>query len=300
MSPREVRCACGAINDVTFGTCIRCGAQLSADGQAEAARAREPDKQRIRISTRAPGAEESPSFGRAALVLGGLCTLVFALQMMLALKRGGSIPLLSSGHGADALRVGALLTADVVVRSEPFRILSAVFVHFGLLHFGLNMYGFISLARSSESFVGSARTVIAFLVTGIAGNLATLGYQQLSGGTPMLTAGASGGILGVMGLLIGVLIRRGDQRWKNLAINTLFLAVMFGFAVNASNSGVLINNAAHIGGLVTGFVLGLAWSRGGAAEPTRTKVIAGVLLLASIASLLLSIASDLPNAIEGR
>lgn len=279
MSAREVRCVCGAINDVNFGTCIRCGRRLGEPAEAEDPRAR---------YARAAVEPTRSTFGKAATLLGGLCSVVFAIQLSMALK-SGKIPLLSSGRAEDAYRAGAMISSLQYVLHEPFRLLSSVYAHHGLLHFGMNMLGFVSLARSAEGLVGSGRTVIAFVVTAVVGNVATVGYRELSGAPAFISLGASGGILGVMGLLLGVLIRRGDPAWKNLAINTLFYAVLFGFAVNATNSGVLINNAAHIGGLLSGILLGLAWYRRGARESALASAAAGVLFLASVGSVALSL-----------
>ncbi|MBK6513902.1 MAG: rhomboid family intramembrane serine protease [Polyangiaceae bacterium] len=222
------------------------------------------------------------------MLLGGLCSVVFAIQLSMALK-AGKVPLLSGGRAEDAYRAGAMISSLQHVAAEPFRLLSSVYAHHGLLHFGMNMLGFVSLARSAEGLVGSGRTIIAFVFTAIAGNVATVGYRELSGEPAMISLGASGGILGVMGLLLGVLVRRGDPAWKNLAINTLFYAVLFGFAVNATNSSVLINNAAHIGGLVAGLALGLLWYRRGARESAASTAVAGVAFLASVASVALSL-----------
>ncbi|NUP05619.1 MAG: rhomboid family intramembrane serine protease [Polyangiaceae bacterium] len=283
MSPREVRCACGAINDVSFGTCIRCGESLDPRVPRKA----RPAQQRV------TGAPSPRSYRIAAVLLGGLCAFVFALQTMWALQHGGGLKLMSSsGSIADNLRAGVLIPNWAWVSAQPYRLLSNMFAHFGLVHFGLNMFGFVSLAKTSEAVVGASRTVMTFVLTGLVGSLATVAWHELAGTAAGPSAGASGGILGVMGLLLGILIRRRDPAWKNLALNTLFYAVLLGFAVNSMNAGVLINNAAHIGGLLSGVVLGLFWYRTGAVDSLVSKIVAGVLYAACLASVALALTSN--------
>ena len=283
---REGRCACGALNDPSFDTCVRCARRL-VDGVPVPGAT--DDRRRA----------EEPRI-RAGWVLGGLCSLVFAMQLSLAIKRGvplGSL-LVSSGHPADALRVGALLATEELLAAEPFRLISAVFVHFGLLHFGMNMYGFVGLARAAEHLVGPARTIVAFVLTGVLGFVVSAAIQILWFERPVLTAGASGGILGTRGLLVGARMRRRDPRWKQRATSSVLYTLLFGFAVNASGRGIAVNNAAHIGGLVVGLVLGLAWGGHGDREGPKSRAAAAFVVIASIASLVLAQWSELPALIE--
>lgn len=269
---------CGALNDEEFASCIRCGSPLRAGTPiARPARA---------LTTEAPPA-------RAVVILGVLCSLVFALQILLALKLRSTLPILGAGSRLEAVRSGALEVDLLLFLSEPFRLLSAVFVHFGLIHFGMNMMGFVWLGKIAERLVGPARTIITFVVTGIAGFAATLTLAVLTGtANGTLTAGASGGILGVMGLVVGVLARRRDPRWKPFVFQTLFYTLLFGFAVNAGGSSISVNNAAHLGGLGAGVLFGLLWAGKGAQEGLFTRGVAGLLLAASVASLVLAELSD--------
>ena len=72
MPSREVRCSCGAINDVDFGSCIRCGRKLGAPAEAAT-----PAPVRVR--------DEAPMAGpgTTGLLIGGLCSVVFAVQLAL-------------------------------------------------------------------------------------------------------------------------------------------------------------------------------------------------------------------------
>lgn len=222
--------------------------------------------------------------------------VIFAGQVLASFSRGTGFPILSGGHPVDLLRFGMMPIDANAVREEPFRLVSCVFVHFGALHFVLNMIGLVNFARVAEPVVGSARFVIAYVAAGVAGSAATIGHSLLTrpGGT---TVGASGAVFGVMGLLLGWMIRRKNPAWKDFAIQAVLFSVLFGFGVNASNAGVMINNAAHIGGLVCGVALGLVFGGRRANGSTSTStpgreaavnVVAGLCLVVCLASFILA------------
>lgn len=235
----------------------------------------------------------------ATLGIAALCAAVFAVELMMGLKRGAGLPLLGGGHPADMLRAGALVGSLEPALAEPFRLLSAVFVHFGLLHFGMNMWVFVSHGKIVERVLGSARLLTGFVLTGALSFVASVAWAEILGGRGALTAGASGAVLGTMGLLCGVMARRKDPVYKRLLGEILVYTLVFGFAVNASGSGVMINNAAHIGGLAAGFVLGLAWGRRDLPpEGTLAKGLAVACIVASLASLVLAQLSPLASLVE--
>lgn len=281
MSTPEVRCTCGAINDVAFDTCIRCGAPLE--------RTRIAAGNRVRVAAQPDPGLAGP--GTSVLLLGGLCAVVLMIQMAFQLKAGGGVSFVG-GDRIAALRAGVLITTDELIRREPFRFLSAVYVHFGLVHFAFNMFGLYSQGRLADHLLGSARTIIAFVVGGVVGFVATWGVQEALGHPASATAGASGGLLAVMGLILGVMRRRKMPGFATQAGNVLFYVVLFGFAVNMTQSSIAINNTAHIGGLVVGFGFGYLWGDARDAGGTYTRGAAIVLFLASVASIGLALSSD--------
>ncbi|WP_434046867.1 MULTISPECIES: rhomboid family intramembrane serine protease [Sorangium] len=278
---RSLHCArCSALNGRDFDRCIRCGASLLA-----------------------PAVHAAPARGRldgrsllATKMLVGLTAFVFVGQMVAAHARG--LGLLSAWDASNYLRFGALLILPGA-SFEPFRLLSAVFVHMGVLHFAMNMMTLGMLARAAEPAVGSARFAITYVITGLIGFAASAAWNILVQPEVVCTAGASGAVFGVMGLLLGWLVRRRDPRWKDLALQAVFYIVLFGFVVNASNTGIRINNAAHIGGLIAGALLGAIY-----AVPGRRRyegvVNAGALagVLACVAALALAQRSPVWRAAE--
>jgi membrane associated rhomboid family serine protease len=173
-----------------------------------------------------------------------------------------------------------------------------VFVHFGLLHFAMNAYAYVDLARVAEAFLGPGRFAVAYVAAGVAGFAATVAMALVFGGPPSLTAGASGAIFGLMGVILGTLAARRDPRWKGFALRAVFYSVLFGFAINASGTGILVNNAAHVGGLLAGVVAGLLTRRppSPASRATRVANALGALaFLASVAAVGLAWRSPLPD-----
>lgn len=298
MSTREVRCACGALNDVGFATCIRCGTSLTGGPGALPAQSLSARPHAARTRPDPAQAELHP--GRALIIVGGLCSAVFALQLFMALRAGEGIPLLSGGDTLDLLRAGMLHTSWDIASREPFRLLSAVYIHFGLIHFGMNMLGLAGTSRNAERFIGTSRTVLGFVLSGVVGFATNVLSVHLSGGHAYSTGGASGGVFGVMGLVLGALMRRRDPQWKSYAGTTVFYAVLFGFMVNGSNAAVSINNGAHLGGLVAGTVFGLLWGGAGPHETRASRVAATLAMVASVASIVLSLTSPLPGLIAPR
>jgi rhomboid protease GluP len=205
-----------------------------------------------------------------ALMLGGAGTL-------------GSVPRL------EALRWGAL--AGTLGHVEPWRYLSAMFVHFSLLHVGFNTVTLHSLGRSLEDSLGWARFVVVFLGTGIAGFLASeLWYAPIP-----LTGGISGGIFGLLGAAVGWRYAQRDPEWKRLALTGLGYAVAM-----ALIPGVTVNHAAHIGGLLAGAALGWAlfrWGQGRKAD-RALNIAGGVLIIASFVSIGLSLTSPIVRRVS--
>lgn len=184
-----------------------------------------------------------------------------------------------------ALRWGAL--AGPLGAIEPWRYLSAMFVHFGLMHFGFNTLTLHQLGRELEGAVGWARFVLVFVGTGVAGFLASeLWYHPMP-----LTGGTSGGIFGLLGAAVGWRHAQGDPEWKRLAITGVGYAVAMVLLDRLSNLSV--NHAAHVGGLLAGAAFGWILHRlpRGRRIERALSVTGALLILASLVSIGLSLTS---------
>lgn len=212
-----------------------------------------------------------------------------ATTAFVALSAGVYLALVvSSGFSLDprtssTLRWGAL--AGRLGLSEPWRFLSAMFVHLGPFHFLFNTLALHSLGRNAESAIGSARFTLIFLGSGIGGFVAS----QLWSGPYVITGGISGGIFGLLGAAAGWRFAQGDSNWKRDAISAVGYAV-----VMALLPGLQINHAAHVGGLIIGAVIAWALYRwGGHGRPGRVlRGTAATLVALTFISIALSLASD--------
>ena len=151
------------------------------------------------------------------------------------------------------LQHGAMYEPFVIQQHEYYRIITCLFLHFGIEHLLNNMVMLGALGWNLELEIGKVRFLVIYFVSGIAGNILSLFYD-LSTENPAVSAGASGAIFGLMGALLYVVIlnrgRLGRLSGRGMLI-MVALSLYFGFA----SSGV--DNFAHIGGLVSGFILAI-------------------------------------------
>jgi membrane associated rhomboid family serine protease len=206
----------------------------------------------------------------------GLCVLVFAACVAI----DGWPPRLGFGDGqrlSTLLRFGLLIGG--LVEEEPWRLLSAVFVHFNVWHIVFNAGALVYLGRQVEVSLGSARFALIFVTTGVLGFVASTWWYP-----PFVpTAGASGAIFGLMGVEVGdaIVRRRPDLRWTIFRV--LAFAVLLSLALGA-------NLAAHLGGLLAGGAFGVLFSRERPSAWLGRLVVAGAVLgvLASFGSIALA------------
>jgi rhomboid protease GluP len=159
-----------------------------------------------------------------------------------------------------------------------WRLLTACFLHFGVIHIAMNMYILYQIGFFTEMLFGSVRYLLLYLMTGIAGNIAGLYVHPLVTG-----AGASGAIFGIYGGLLGfLLIRRGVvPRLGAISIAKsagIFITYNLIYGLVSPNTDL----TAHTAGLLSGFVIGclFAWSLAPVSPALRNARAAGVALLA--------------------
>ena len=160
-----------------------------------------------------------------------------------------------------------------------WRLFTALFIHFGVVHLALNMWALWDVGRLVEQVYGRWRFAILYMLSGLLGNLVSLALH----GNQAVSGGASGAIFSLYGALLVFLwrerrnVERGEFRWL-FGGAAVFASLMLGVGFVVQG----IDNAAHGGGLVAGALLGLVlaprWGLGGA-TPSRTLAWTTVALM---------------------
>ena len=149
------------------------------------------------------------------------------------------------------LQHGAMYEPNIIEGHEYYRIFTCLFLHFGITHLLNNMVLLGALGWNLELEIGKVRFVIIYFASGIIGNIVSLFYD-LTLEQPAVSAGASGAIFGLMGALLYVVIaNRG--RLGRLSGRGMLVMVILSLYFGLTSTGV--DNLAHIGGLVSGFLL---------------------------------------------
>lgn len=162
----------------------------------------------------------------------------------------------TSQNAWHVLDYGAAYTPYIVQNGEVYRLFTSMFLHFGIEHLVNNMLVLFVLGSRLEQVIGKLRFLFIYLAGGMAGNIFSL-ILELRNQEFSVSAGASGAVFAVMGAMIYVVIRNkgwlGDLSMRQILVMAAF-SLYFGF----TSSGV--DNAAHIGGMIAGFVLAvLIW-----------------------------------------
>ena len=162
------------------------------------------------------------------------------------------LEIIGSTEDAETMvRYGALFLPAVVGQGEYWRLLTAMFMHFGIQHIVNNMLILFVLGGNLERALGKARYLLFYLICGIGANGICL-LSNLFSGELTVSAGASGAIFGVVGgLLYVVTINRGHLG----DLNTRQLVIMALFSLYAGFTTVGTNNIAHISGMVIGLLV---------------------------------------------
>ncbi len=191
----------------------------------------------------------SSSYGGWKLVL-GLCLFFYALIFVLPYPSQLSMRLPADALDAKTVVFGSNSGFFIFSAKQYFRLVTANFLHFGLIHLGSNLLGLYIIGGLLQKIWDARSVFILFLITGIGANLLTLFIKASN------SAGASGGVFGLMGGLLAYFLWNKsldkalrDQMLKQLG-SILALNLFIGIVVPS------IDLIGHFGGLITGVVLG--------------------------------------------
>ncbi len=163
---------------------------------------------------------------------------------------------LSSPAGPDLVRVGANF-GPYTVSGQWWRLLTCLFVHAGLLHIAFNMWCLWDLGRLAESLYGHWTFAALYMVCGVSASLGSILWNP-----SVLSVGASGAIFGIVGALIASFYL-GEFSLPRAALGGTLRSLLIFTGYNLFFGAVIArtDNAAHIGGLVMGLILGALIAR---------------------------------------
>jgi rhomboid protease GluP len=233
--PRPKLCpACGALVGISATRCHECGANL-------------------RFSLAALSKSLSGIFGEyespVTMVLLVSNILLFGVSFVLTTQAGeaGGLHILTSMSGEASYRLGMSLPLRYLVLDHQWwRLVTAMFLHGGLIHIGFNMMALMQFGPALEELYGSARYLFLYVVTGVFGFLASSFFGHFS-------LGASGALLGLVGAMLAVTTKRGGAFMRELRTR-LITSVAILFVLGFSRMG--LDNTAHMAGLAAGFGIG--------------------------------------------
>jgi len=157
-----------------------------------------------------------------------------------------------------ALRLGANY-GPLTVSGQWWRLLTSVFIHGGLLHIAFNMWCLWNLGRLAESVYGHWTFAAVYLITGLAASLMSVAWHSQF---PVSSVGASGAIFGIAGALIASFYL-GEFSLPRAAMTGMLRSVVTFVGYNLFFGAVIAgtDNAAHIGGVLMGLLLGALIAR---------------------------------------
>jgi len=252
----------------TFVSCQRCGRPICGECQTIAPvgvhcpecvrEARGSYPASVRPIGRRIGRAFSPTNGRPVVtyVIIGLCLVIYGIQF---LTGGDSSPVTKD-----------LIYAPVYTPTQPWRMLTSLFIHESIIHVGFNMYSLYVVGPALESMLGRVRYTALFLVAGFAGSVGVL----LIAPADQLVLGASGAIFGLFGAYFVIARRLGGNATYFLVIIVLNLVIGF-----IPGSGIAWQ--AHVGGLVAGVAVAFIYleTRSRARRPAQVLLVAAVVAI---------------------
>ena len=137
----------------------------------------------------------------------------------------------------------------LIVQGEWWRIVTSMFLHGGLMHILFNMFSLFLFGPELEKMAGKPRFLVLYFLSGIGGGLATLATQNAL----YASVGASGALFGIFGAFGALLFRYRNSlpQLRQIILPIIVISVIMTFLQPN------VNAASHIGGLATGFVIGL-------------------------------------------
>ncbi len=178
-----------------------------------------------------------------ALIL--LNVAMFGVEMVL----GGST------NSLTLQNLGGLEPAAVVVRREYWRLFTALFLHYDALHLGINLLGLYILGPALERIIGTTKFILSYLLSGLGSSAGVVLLWSLGLTKSNLLVGASGCIMGVIGVSAGLLLRHRQSPLAGRQLQNIVAIVAIQTAFDLWSPRVSL--AAHLSGFISGVFIGL-------------------------------------------
>jgi len=183
------------------------------------------------------------------MILIGVNLGVFVLEWL----AGGMGPM--SADPQVLVAFGAKQNALIAGQHQYWRLVTCMFLHIGFVHFLFNNYALWIIGREIEQIYGSARFLILYVTTGVLASLSSFYFSPNA-----VSAGASGAIFGLFGVMATFAFKYRkeipaalSQDIRRRVLPIIAINLIFGFTARG-----IVDNAAHIGGLIAGVALALA------------------------------------------
>lgn len=149
----------------------------------------------------------------------------------------------------DLFRLGGV-ERDAVLDGEWWRLFTAMFLHGNLMHIVSNLFTLFFIGIFTESMIGAKRFIIVYIFSGLGCSLASIFWHENT-----VSVGASGAIFGLFGVMIALILTKAFSK----KIDIGFLIISSIFIVYNLVMGLISNSdtAGHLGGLFTGFLIGI-------------------------------------------
>jgi rhomboid protease GluP len=228
-----------------MANCIRCGRQLPSLSFGKKICQWCVQHEKAQRVEAAPWSRPQSSSMVVTQAIFGINVAVF-IAMALA-----GVSMLDNPSGQDLVHWGANF-GPLTVSGQWWRLLTCVFVHGGLLHIAFNMWCLWDLGRLAESVYGHWTFAVVYLIAGLSASLTSVIWNPV-----VLSVGASGAIFGIAGALIASFYL-GEFSMPRAEMTGMLRSVVVFVGYNLFFGAVIArtDNAAHVGGLLMGLLLG--------------------------------------------
>ena len=238
-----------------MANCVQCGRKLPGLSfgrklcpwcvQHEAAKRGEDSENGVQRVEAPPWLRSESTSMIVTQAIFGINVAVF-LGMLFA-----GVSIIDSPSGQDLVRWGANF-GPYTIAGQWWRLLTCVFVHGSLLHIAFNMWCLWDLGSLAESLYGHVTFAVIYLLAGVGASVASLVWNP-----NVLSVGASGAVFGIAGALIASIYLGEFSLPRTAFTGTLRSLVFFvGFNLIYGAMSSYVDNGAHVGGLISGLILG--------------------------------------------